>query len=61
LIIRRFDRGQSVSAAGVVDLAIVRFEEVAMIDRFSRLLDCNLLKAVLLLLFLWLSGSVCPS
>ena len=29
-----------------------------MIDRFRRLLQCNLLKAVLLLLVLWASGNV---
>jgi hypothetical protein len=60
LIICRFDHGQSVSDAGVVDLAIARFKEVAMFDSFRRLLECNLLKAVLLLLFLWLSGSIRP-
>jgi hypothetical protein len=57
----RFDHGQSFAAAGAVDLAIARFKEVAMFDRFRRLLECNLLKAVLLLLFLWLSGSIRPS
>jgi hypothetical protein len=29
-----------------------------MIDRFRRLLQCNLLKAVLLLLVLWTAGNV---
>lgn len=29
-----------------------------MPDRFRRLLQCNLLKAVLLLLVLWLSGGI---
>jgi hypothetical protein len=32
-----------------------------MFDRFRRLLECNLFKAVLLLVFLWLSGSIRPS
>jgi hypothetical protein len=41
-------------------LVIARFKEVAMFDSFRRLLECNLLKAVLLLLFLWLSGSIRP-
>lgn len=48
------------SDAGGVDWAITRFREVAMFDSIRRLLECNLLKAVLLLLFLWLSGSIRP-
>jgi hypothetical protein len=41
-------------------LVIARLKEVAMFDSFRRLLECNLLKSVLLLVFLWLSGSIRP-